>query len=100
MLPDPVGRRAVLLLSRTPSYQYLAKVIVVPITSRIRGIQQEVPLGAREGLDRPCVASLDNIQVVPLACLGERIGRLADPRQGEVKRALGHALDWPELRDA
>jgi hypothetical protein len=30
--------------------------------------------------------------------LGERIGVIDPSREDEVKRALGYALDWPELK--
>ena len=51
-LPEPVGRRPVMLLSRDPAYAYLSRVIVVEVTSTIRGIPVEVLLGRQEG----CVA--------------------------------------------
>ncbi len=60
-LPEPIGRRPVLLLTRTPAYEYLAKVIVAEITTTLRGIPQEVSLGPREGLGHRSVANLDNI---------------------------------------
>jgi mRNA interferase MazF len=94
----PVGRRPVLLLSRTPGYEYLTRVIVAEVTSRIRGIPQEVPLGRAEGLRSACVANLDNVHIVPKATLQRRIGALARSRHREVKRALGYALDWAELK--
>jgi mRNA interferase MazF len=97
-LPEPIGRRPVLLLTRTPAYEYLAKVIVAEITTTVRGIPQEVPLGRREGLDRRSVANLDNIHVIPTARLGEQVGILVTARHTEVKRAVGYALDWPELK--
>jgi mRNA interferase MazF len=97
-LPAPIGRRPVLLLTRTAAYLYLNKVIVAEVTSTIRGIPQEVSLGRREGLVRPSVVNLDNLHVVPQGLLGDRIGALAAGRQDEVKRALGYALDWPELK--
>jgi mRNA interferase MazF len=97
-LPAPVGRRPVMLLTRTPAYEYLGKVIIAEITTRIRGIPQEIRLGRREGLERASVANLDNVHVVPKAALGERLGALAAGRQREVKRALGYALDWAELK--
>ena len=96
-LPDPIGTRPILLLSRDPSYEYLNRVLGVEITTRVRGIPQEVLLGASEGLPRRCVANLDNLRSVPKRTLRERIGRLPHRRTGEVKRALGHALGWPEL---
>jgi hypothetical protein len=40
----------------------------------------------------------DNVHVVPTARLGDLIGTLASARHPVVKRALGHALDWPELK--
>ena len=96
-LPDPAGRRPVLLLGRTASYEYLGRVLVVEVTTTVRGIPQEVALGRREGLLRACVASLDALRTVPRGCLAARVGRLAERRHVEVKRALGHALHWPEL---
>ena len=97
-LPAPIGRRPVLLLTRTAAYQYLAKVVVAEVTTTVRGIPQEVTLGRREGLERTSVANLDNVHVVPQARLGDVIGVLDDARHREVKRALGYALDWPELK--
>jgi len=97
-LPAPIGRRPVLLLTRTAAYKYLNKVIVAEVTSTVRGIPQEVSLGRREGLPHESVANLDNVHVVPRALLGERIGELAGARHRDVKRALGYALDWPELK--
>ncbi len=97
-LPDPVGRRPVLLLSRTPAYAYLNKVIVAEVTTTIRNISQEVVLGRSEGLPRASVANLDNIHAVPKALLDERIGELARRRHAAVKRALGYVLDWAELK--
>jgi mRNA interferase MazF len=97
-LPAPIGRRPVLLLTRTSAYQYLAKVVVAEVTTTVRGIPQEVPLGRREGLERTSVANLDNVHVVPQARLGDVIGVLDDERHRAVERALGYALDWPELK--
>jgi mRNA interferase MazF len=97
-LPDPIGRRPVLLLTRTAGFAYLNKVVVAEITSTIRGIPQEVSLGKLEGLSHASVVNLDNIHVIPKVMLGERIGRIAATRESDVKRALGYAFDWPELK--
>ena len=97
-LPAPVGRRPVLLLTRTAGYAYLNKAIVAEITTTIRGIPQEIPLGAAEGLPAESVANFDNLHVVALRCLSARLGAVARERIPEVKRALGYALDWPELK--
>ncbi len=97
-LPEPAGRRPVMLLSRDAGYEYLKRIIVAEITTVIRRIPQEVPLGSAEGLSRPCVANLDNIHVVAKARLKGRIGALGSSGQLAVKRALGYTLDWPELK--
>src|SRR5207248_199108 len=51
-LPGPAGRRPVLLLSRDGAYAFLSKVVAAEITTTIRRIAIEVPLGAAEGLPR------------------------------------------------
>lgn len=99
-LKPPIGRRPVLLLTRTGAFRYLTRCIVAEVTATVRGIPEEVELGPDEGLARRCVANLDNIHVVPVAALDTRAGVLALSRHGEVKRALGHALAWPELMQA
>jgi mRNA interferase MazF len=97
-LPLPIGRRPVLLLTRTSAYAYLNKVIVVEVTSTIRGIPQEVALDKREGLQRLSVANMDNLHVIPKSLLDDRIGVVGAGRESEIKRALGYALDWSELK--
>ena len=87
-----------MLLTRSPAYEYLTKIIVCEITTRIRSIPQEVKLGKREGLPRSSVANLDNVHVIPKSALVERAGCLASARQREVKQALGYALGWAELK--
>lgn len=99
-LPQPAGRRPVLLLSRNEAYSYLSKFVVVEVTSTIRRIAVEVPLGRTEGLPGKCVANCDNVRTVPKTALTKRIGELSTVRQSEVKRALGHALAWEELIEA
>jgi mRNA interferase MazF len=96
-MPEPVGTRPVLLLTRDGAYQYLTRVLAVEITSVVRGIPQELTLGAREGLPRRCVANFDHVRMVPVRALRDRTGRLGPSRVAAAKRALGHALGWLEL---
>jgi mRNA interferase MazF len=97
-LPEPVGLRPVLLLTRSSAYAYLSKVLAAEVTTHIRGIPQEVALGRKDGLPRPCVAKLDNIHLIPTRSLGAVLAVLGPSRHADVKRALGHALSWPELQ--
>jgi len=96
-LPAPVGRRPVLLLSRSAAMPYLSRLLVAEVTTTMRGIPQEVRLHRDEGLPRRCVANLDAVRTIPRSTLCERAGRLRAARHVEVKRALGHVLHWPEL---
>jgi mRNA interferase MazF len=99
-LPEPAGRRPVLLLTRNDAYGYLSKFIVAEVTTTVRDIPVEVRLGRREGLPSACVANLDNVRTVAKRWLHSRAGALAPARHREVKRALGYALGWDELIDA
>lgn len=71
---------------------------VAEITTTVRNIPVEVPLGRSEGLPRSCVANLDNIHAVATSRLETRIGQLSSERTPEVERALGYALDIPRLK--
>ncbi|HEX2686254.1 MAG TPA: type II toxin-antitoxin system PemK/MazF family toxin [Kofleriaceae bacterium] len=93
-LPEPVGTRPVLLLSRNGAYQYLSRVLAVEVTTKIRTIPQELVLGRREGMPRSCVANFDNLRAVPVSMLVERIGGLSATRIVEAKHALGYAVGW------
>lgn len=96
-LPQPAGRRPVLLLSRNYAYEFLSRVLAAEITTRIRWIPLEVPLGMAEGLPATSVANLDNLRMIDKSKLVARISELPTHRVSEVKRALGYALDWDEL---
>lgn len=97
-MPPPVGRRPVLLLSRTPAFRYLNKILIAEVTTTIRNIPQEVRVDSAEGLPQTSVINFDNIHVVAKKRLGERLGSLSPGRALEVKRALGYALNWEELK--
>ena len=96
-LPLPVGRRPVLLLSRTPAYTYRNKILVAEITTTVRGIPQEVTVGKPEGLRSMSVINMDNLHTVARNQLTKRAGSLRSSREIEVKRSLGHALSWVEI---
>ena len=92
MLPQPAGRRPVLLLSRNEAYTVRDLVTVAPLTTRIRGIPTEVRLGAEDGLPRECVVNLDTITTIPKASLAERIAILSTEKLVTVEQALRFAL--------
>lgn len=96
-LPQPSGRRPVLLLSRDDAYEHLNKFIAAEITTTVRRIPVEVIVGKSEGLSKTCAVNCDNLRTVSRAALVKRIGQLAANRHREIKRAVGYSLRWYEL---
>ena len=91
-LPRPAGRRPVILLSRDEAYEVRRLVTVAPVTTRVRGIPVEVPLGPKDGLPRECVANLDTITTIPKDALRERLTVLSRSKMAAVDAALRFAL--------
>jgi len=91
-LEPPAGRRPVVLLSRDEAYTVRSLIIVAPITTRIRHIASEVPLGTDDGMPRDCVANLDTITTIPKDCLSDRLTSLSLQKLKEVETAIHFAL--------
>jgi len=92
-LPAPVGRRPVLLVTRTPAIAVRTAVTVAPITRTVRGIASELPLGRENGLQARSVASCDSLQTIPKDVLRPRpVGRLRADQLPALDRALRYAL--------
>lgn len=68
-------------------------MLVVPVTTRVRTLRGEVPLGLDEGLPRPCVASTDTIMTMNRARLLNRVGVLSVEKLAALDDALRYALD-------
>ena len=92
-LPQPVGRRAVVLITRTAAIAVRSAVTVAPITRTIRDLPSELALGRRHGLRTASVASCDSLQTIPKASLtSEPIGELVGDELAALDRALRFAL--------
>ena len=91
-LPPPAGRRPVVLLSRDEAYAIRALVTVAPVTTRIRQIPAEVPLGHEDGLSQPCVVNLDTILAIAKASLREHLATLSAEKLEAVEAAIHFAL--------
>jgi mRNA interferase MazF len=85
--------RPVLVLTREAVRPYLTRVTVAPITSTIRGLSTEVPVGRQNGLDRKSVVSCDNIVTVPARTLGRHVGHLLARQEAELAEAIRAAFD-------
>ena len=91
-LPEPCGRRPVVLLSRDDAYAVRDLVTVAPITTRIRDIPVEVPLGIAQGLSKKSVANLDSMTTVPKECLSVMVTCLNADKIAEIDEAIRFAL--------
>jgi len=80
------------LISRDDAYAQRQLVIVAPVTTRIRGIAAELPLGPEDGLPRSCVANLDTLTTVDKARLEEFIVALVPPKLDAFNDALRYAV--------
>ncbi len=85
--------RPVVVLTRELVRPHLDRVTVAPITTTIRGLSTEVPLGPANGLDHPCVISCDNIVTVPKSALGRQLGFLLPAQEVALTAAIRAAFD-------
>ena len=93
-VPEPWGRRPVLLLARDEAYDRLTWIIVAPITTNVRRIPSAIPLTpGLDGVPQACAVALDNIQAIRKAWLAARITALGAERMHEVERAVHFAMD-------
>lgn len=94
-LPEPAGRRPVVLLSRDSAYRVRSAVTVAPVTRTIRSIPVEVLLDQEDGLPSRCVVNLDDLTTIPKSLIKERISVLSAERVQQIDEAIRFALDLP-----
>jgi mRNA interferase MazF len=85
--------RPVLILTRELVRPHLSRVTVAPVTTTVRGLSTEVPVGPANGLDRDCVVSCDNILTVPTSTVGRQIGYLLPEQEETLAEAIRTAFD-------
>jgi len=85
--------RPVLVLTRELVRPHLSRVTVAPITSTVRGLSTEVPVGRANGLDHDSVVSCDNILTVPVTALGRQVGLLLEDQEAALTAAIHAAFD-------
>jgi mRNA interferase MazF len=85
--------RPALVLTREIALPVLRWVTVAPITSTVRGLATEVPVGVDNGLENESVVSLDNVRTVASTDLGRRIGFLLPAQERLLTEAIRAAFD-------
>ncbi len=84
--------RPVVVLTRSRVAGRLTRVLVAPITTVVRAIPTEVPLGPPEGVAEGSVANLDNTQLVPVARLLRPAGTVDPQRWPEFCTAMATVM--------
>lgn len=85
--------RPVVILTRDAARPAMTKVTVAPITSTVKGLSSEVPLGPANGLDHECAVSIDNVLTIPVSALGRTIGYLSEKQETQLATAVMLAFD-------
>jgi mRNA interferase MazF len=85
-------RRPVLVLTREPMGRLLHSVICAPITSTVRHLATEVPVGEEAGLANQSVANFDNTFLLSRTRLLRRLGRANNDTMHAACRALSIAV--------
>jgi mRNA interferase MazF len=83
----------VVVVTRDVAIPQLTNVTVVSVTSTLRGIRTEVPLGPEQGLDNTCAAACDNIHTLAVELLSRRLGELGPAKLEALNAAIRIALD-------
>lgn len=85
--------RPVVVLTREVARAAMTKVTVAPITSTVKGLSSEVPLGRENGLDHACAIAIDNTVTIPVSALGRTIGFLTEAQEAQLVTAVALAFD-------
>lgn len=93
VLVDLHKRRPALLLTREFMTPHLRQISIAPITSTVRGLSTEVPVGPSNGLDHESVVNCDNITTVPASEVGQTIGYLLPDQEVALTEAIRVAYD-------
>ena len=85
--------RPVIVLTRNPMGRYLGAVLVAPVTSTVRNVSTEVPVGPADGIRVESVANLDNTQLLARTRLVRRVGHATPDTMTRLCEALAIAVD-------
>lgn len=94
-LPPPVGRRPVLIVTRTAAVAVRNQVVVAQVTRSVHGIPVEVALTQADGMPQDCVVNCDLLMTVPKSRLERMITQLSEQKMAAVNGALRFAMELP-----
>ena len=86
-------RRPALVVTRTDVIGKVERIVVAPVTTRIRRLPTEIILEPDDGLRETSAASFDNLRLVPTSSLTSRIAETSPARRAQICRALSALAD-------
>jgi len=93
-LPSPAGRRPVLVVLRNEAIKRTSRVVVAPVSSNVRQLESEVPVGRGEGLPYESAARCDGLQAIDRRSVEPRpLGHLGSAKLRTLDEAFRYALD-------
>ena len=84
--------RPIVLVSCDAQIEARRLILAAPVTTRIRKIDSEVPLGPEDGLFKSCAANTSNIGLVAKSRLIRRISALSPSKRDALDAALRFSL--------
>ena len=92
--------RPAVVMHRDFAGRALNAVLVAPLTTTLRDIPTAVRLGPMDGLDRECMAALDNLTLLRKDRFVRAVARLSAERMAQLWTALATATacDVPTTR--
>lgn len=85
-------RRPVLVLTRDEVLDVRSLVTVAEITTSMRGLAAEVPLGDDVELDEESAVNCDGLHTIPQTMLTELVGTVTPAKLNEICSAISYAL--------
>ena len=82
-----------MVVTRSEAVPVLRSIVVAPVTSTIRSIPTEIPLGVEDGLGTESVATFDNLHTLPRSGLVQLAGGTSPGRRAHICRALAALAD-------
>jgi len=86
-------QRPVLILAFPQPEDARALVVVVPLTSQLRGLRGEVDLGKPRWLPKHSAVNVQGFASIDQGALLRKLGKLTDAQFGAVKAAIRDLLD-------
>lgn len=88
-----IGKRPVVVLTRSTVIPYLSKVVVAEITTQGKGYPTQIAIGQAGNLSKPSFVSCDCLHTLPKERLQRYLGELPPDLMKQVGQAVVFALE-------